>query len=29
LWNVAIPTDAEVEANVARAVEIFMAYYAR
>jgi AcrR family transcriptional regulator len=28
LWNVAIPTDAEVEANVDRAVAIFLAYYA-
>lgn len=28
LWNVAIPTNAEVEANVERAVAIFLAYYA-
>ncbi len=27
LWNVAIPTEAEVEANVERAVSIFLAYY--
>jgi len=27
LWNVAVPTDQEVEANVDRAVEIFLAFY--
>ncbi len=28
LWNVAIPTDEDVEANVDRAVAVFLAYYA-